>query len=92
MVVTESFETDEPSDVLAGTATCPAGTLATGGGGSIEDASTGSVAISRSIPDGDPPTAWRVVTQATDTTGEDWSLTVYVVCAGDPVENTSSQD
>ncbi len=71
-------------DHAIGTATCPAGTVATGGGVSISPSFNTAFAVTASYPasfNGLPPTGWTgSATRVGAYTGA-WSINVYAVCA-----------
>ncbi len=70
---------------LVTNATCPAGSIALGGGGSVIDASpTQGVMLDQSQPTGNPPSGWRVRALQTDAGGTEWSLVAYVICSDLP--------
>jgi hypothetical protein len=60
------------------TATCPAGWLLVGGGGSISGGDL-NVVLRQSFPSASA--TWTAGAAETDPTGGNWSVTAYAVCA-----------
>jgi hypothetical protein len=79
-----TVETDPLAPRINSVATCPAGRVATGGGGSVTDPTwyiSASFPVAPAVPGG-PPTQWSV--EANDTgppAGPAQPATAYVVCA-----------
>jgi hypothetical protein len=75
---TTSAASSALKDVVA---TCPAGLVAVGGGGTATGAANGTVALIYSLPT-DPPNRWRVgAAEVNGGTTANWTLSAYAVCA-----------
>jgi hypothetical protein len=81
-VTVVSKDTARDSNNKSGTAQCPSGKRALGGGAILKTGPPGSVAISDSGPSGSTPSGWTAGgIEVNNATLEPWQLTVYAVCA-----------
>jgi hypothetical protein len=77
-----STDTAADSNDKAGTAQCPRGKRALGGGATLKSGPPANVALGHSAPSGSPPTGWRAGgIEVNGGTVDPWQLTVYAVCA-----------
>ena len=76
-----SADTVRDSNNKGGTAQCPSGKRALGGGATLKTGPPGEIALATSAPSGNPASGWRASGLEISGTLEPWQLTVYAVCA-----------
>ncbi|WP_454050185.1 hypothetical protein [Cellulomonas sp. Marseille-Q8402] len=69
-----------PGARATATATCPAGTLALGGGAEVTAQALQQVAVTQSMPVGSPATQWTVQAQQNSAGNGAWTVTAHVIC------------
>lgn len=75
----EAASDSSATDIKTVTAECPAGTVAVGGGASIESEATAPIAITRSSADSS--TSWVAEARAYGPLDTGWTLSAVVLCA-----------
>lgn len=79
IVVVQATSPNDSDDWKQITAPCPPGLIAFGGGASVTPGV--SLVLHQSLPQFDPPSGWLALAQERSSTGANWAVTSWALCA-----------